>query len=155
MSVLSRKIAATPKRSVDEAWKVIVNMISEQSSEAREILESMTGVSSAIMVDEIPRETPIVVTGKGPRIRIYCVFGEDALLDDNCNEESLVQNPTAEDWHIYLPCAQEDLAWITEALKPVSKFATAYDKNKEIDVEKNVDAENPLTVDTSGFLNKL
>lgn len=155
MSVLSRKIAATPKRSVDEAWQVIVNMISEPSSEARKILESITGASSAIMVDEIPADTPIVITGKGPRIRIYCVFGEDALLDDNCNEESLVQIPTVGDWHIYLPCAKDDLVWVTEALKPASKFVTAYDKDKEPDVEKNVEATNSLTVDTSSFLGKL
>lgn len=155
MSVLSRKIATTPKRSVDDAWQVIVNMVSEPTSEARKILESITGVASAIMVDEIPAGTPIVFTGKGPRLRIYCVYGEDALLDDNCNEESLVQCPTVEDWHTYLPCAQGDLAWITEALKPASKFVTAYDKNKEPDVEKNVEPTNSLTVDTSSFLDKL
>lgn len=155
MSVLSRKIAATPKRSVDEAWQVIVNMVSEPSSEARKILESITGVASAIIVDEIPAGIPIVFTGKGPRIRIYCVYGEDALLDDNCNEEFLVQNPTVEDWHTYLPCAQDDLVWITEALKPASKFVTAYDKNKEPDVEKSVEATNSLTVDTGNFLDKL
>lgn len=155
MSVIARKIAATPKRTVDEAWQIIINMISDQSSDARNILESITGIVSAILVDEIPANVPIVVTGKGPRIRIYCVYGENALQDDNCNEESLVQKPTIDGWHMYLPCDKEELEWITKSLISISKFVTAYDKDKEPDTEKNSDTQSSLTVDTSNFLNKL
>lgn len=155
MSVIARKIAATPKRTATEAWQVVVGMVSDPSSNARKTLESVTGVVSAVIVDEILTDTPIIFTGNGPRIRIYCVYGEDALLDENCNEGSLVQKPTSEDWHVYLPCAEEDLSWITESLKPVSAFVTAYNKDKEPNIEKGDEESQSLTVDTTSFLNKL
>lgn len=155
MSTIARIIAATPKRTADEAWQIIVDLISDQSSEAAKTLRSITGVASAIIVDEVPSNVPIIVIGKGPRLRIYCVYGEDALLDDNCNEESLVQKPTTEDWHIYLPCVQDELDWVTQSLELVSDFVTAYDKDKEPDTEKGADPVEPLTLDKNSFLNKL
>lgn len=155
MSVVARRIAATPKRTATETWQVIIDLVSSSSSEAKKILESIVGVVSAIIVDEITAGTPIVFIGTGPRIRIYCVYGEDALSEDNCNEESLIQRPTDGDWHMYLPCTQEDLAWVTESLKSVSNFITSYDKDKEPDIKDGSKVAESLTVDTNSFLNKL
>lgn len=155
MSTIARKIAATPKRTATETWQIVVDMVSDPSSDARKTLESITGVVSAVIVDEFLADTPIIFTGKGPRIRIYCLYGEDALLDENSNEGSLVQKPTSEDWHVYVPCAEEDLSWITESLKPVSAFVTAYNKDKDLNIEKGEDESQSLTVDTTSFLNKL
>ena len=155
MSVIARRVASTPKRTAADTWQVIIDMVSDQSSTARKTLESIAGVVSAIMVDEVPAEAPIVFTGKGPRIRIYCVYGEETLLDENCNEEPFVQKLTTEDWHMYLPCAKEDWKWVSESLSAVSNFITIYDKDKELDTEKGTDETASLTIDTSSFLNKL
>lgn len=155
MSVIARRVASTPKRTAAESWQLIIDMVSDQSSNARKTLEAITGVVSAIIVDEVPAEAPIIFTGKGPRTRIYCVYGEDALLDENCNEEPLVQKPTAEDWHMYLPYTKEDWTWVSESLSAVSNFITIYDKDKELDTEKGTDETASLTIDTSSFLNKL
>lgn len=153
MSVIARKIAATPKRTADEAWKIIVSLISDQSSDTKKILDSITGIVSAIIVDEVLSDTPIVITGKGPRLRIYCIYGEDALSDDNCDEEPLVQKPTEENWHMYLPCSNEDLGWVTESLKQIINV-TPYDKDKELEIEKSVQRTDSLNIDTNTFLNK-
>lgn len=153
MSIIARKIAATPKRTATEAWEIMVGLISDPSSDARKILDSITGVVSAIIVDEVLSDAPIIITGKGPRLRFYCVYGEDALSNDNCDEEPLIQKPTEENWHIYLPCSNEDLTWITESLKQI-KNVTPYDKDKEPEIEKNGQATDSLSIDTNTFLNK-
>ena len=38
-----------------------------------------------------PRKPPIVVWGGGPRVRVYCVFDEDAITQDGVNEEALAE----------------------------------------------------------------
>lgn len=155
MSAIVRKIASSPKRTAVEVWETICKMISDQSSDTIKVLESVTGISSAIISDEIPKDTPIILVGKGPRVRIYCVYGEDALSEDNCNEYSLIQKPTSGNWHMYLPCNQEDMPWLTEALSIISDSITVYDKEKELNVEKQPEEPKGLTIDPSSFLDKL
>jgi len=154
MSTIARRIAATPKRTAVEAWQVISGIIADQSSPAKKILDSITGVVSAIISDEIPQEAPFVIVGSGPRLKIYCEYGDGALSEDNCNEDPLVQKPVLENWRLYIPSAAEDITWITSALTTVSTFVTAYDKDKELEITDNQNSSQKLTINKTVFLNK-
>src|SRR4030042_4651426 len=128
MTTISRKIIAIPARSASEAWKVIVNLIAPQtdSDAQRELLET-TGIASSLITDEAMKNAPIVVYGVGPRIRIYCLYNEDAITGENASEETLPFSPTEGDWKMSLPCPAEDLDWVQRALKKRSGRITARD----------------------------
>lgn len=155
MSVISKRIAATPKRTAIEAWQIICELVSESSSPARKVLLSASGVAAAIISDEILQSTPIVLTGDGPRLKFYCVYGEDGLSDENCNEESLVKYPTMNAWHVYLPCDSQDLPWINAALVSISSYITAYDKNEALEIEEASENTEALTFDPIIFRSKI
>jgi len=154
MSVIARRIAATPKRTATEVWQLISELIADQSSSAWKDLVSVTGIAAAMIADDIPQSTPFVVVGEGPRVRIYCKYGEDALLGDDCNEDPLAQKPTSENWHVYIPCTAEDLPWVEASLSSISTSIVAYDKDKEPDIEKRVVGSRKLTVNIDTVLKR-
>ena len=156
MSTVARRIAASPKRTATEVWDVISQMLCEKSSDAEKALVSATGVIAGVISEEIPRDTPFVITGSGPRVKIYCQYGEDALDSECCNETPLAQKPMINEWKLYVPCASEDLEWLSLALKNISSSVIAYDKTAEPDipVEKTYDQKG-LTLNKENFLTKL
>jgi hypothetical protein len=79
---------------------------------------------------------PVVVCGSGPRVRIYCLYNEDAVEGDDANEAALSFHPTTGDWKISLPCPADDLSWVRDALKAKSKRITARDMDTAFDVEE-------------------
>jgi hypothetical protein len=110
MSTIARRIRATPERPATEAWDVIVGLVSEPGSTAREELASVSGVASCLIADEAPKESPIILVGVGPRLRIYCLYDEDAVTTQDADERALSWNPTGGNWKMWLPAAREDLA---------------------------------------------
>lgn len=155
MNITAKHIAATPKRTAIEVWQVLYGMISEASSPARQVLTAAGGVAAAIISDEVVKDTPIVLTGSGPRLRFYCVYGEDAVSGDNCNEEPLINCPTINDWHVYLPCNADDLSWVSTTLESISPHITAYNKDKVLDIEKAAEDSSRMTFDPNIFRNKI
>lgn len=79
MTVLARTIRATPHRPADEAWEVIVGLLAPTAGQARDELMRVGGVASSLIASEAPKEDAMVVWGAGPRVRVYCLFGEDAV----------------------------------------------------------------------------
>jgi len=132
MTVIARRFASTPARSAGETWERIVALISCAGSEPRGELEAVAGIAASIIADETPRESPIVVTGEGPRLRVYCVYGEDAIVGDDCDESALTCNPTEGEWCLFLPCSAEDMDWVKRALEQGSTRVRAYDAEKGI-----------------------
>ena len=53
----------------------------------------MAGTACASIASEAPKEAPIVIWGGGPRVRVYCVFDEDAITQDGVNEDALPKSP--------------------------------------------------------------
>ena len=136
MTTIVRRIKAIPSRSASEAWKIIVNLISHQTdSEARRDLLEITGIASSLITDEAMKDVPIVAYGVGPRIRIYCLYGEDAITGEKASEASLPFSPTDGDWEMSLPCPAEDLDWVQRALRKHSGRITARDMASGIDVD--------------------
>ena len=133
MTVVARKFISIPERTASATWSAIIQLLAPDSqSEAALELASVAGIASSLISREA-MTAPVVVCGSGPRVRIYCLYGEDAIEGDDANEAALSFNPTARDWKMSLPCPAEDLSWVQGALNAKSKRITARDMDTAFD----------------------
>lgn len=155
MTVIARQIIAEPVRTASETWKVIVDLLaSDPNDPARNELLAVAGVSSSIIAAEAVKDAPIVVYGSGPRVRIYCLYGDDAIVGDDANESELTSSPTTGDWAISLPCPEDDLEWVQNSLSKRSKRITARDMYTPVnDEEANVNGKS-VSINMEAFLRK-
>ena len=153
MTVFARRIVAAPVRTASDTWAAIVDLLApEPNSQARSELLGIAGVASSLIADEAMK-APIVVYGSGPRVRIYCLYGEDAMTGEEAREESLAFKATEGSWQMSLPCPADDLGWIQEALKKRSSHTSARDMTLAVDEEKseNDEISSTVVVDTEAF----
>lgn len=157
MTVVARRIVATPARPASDAWAVIVELLApDKRSDARRELESVTGIASNLIADEAFESAAGVVYGSGPRVRLYCLYGDKAISGDRASESALAFNPTEGDWRMSLPCPAEDLAWVREALKERSNRITARDMDEDVEEEGDSEgrkASAGFEIDTEAFFN--
>lgn len=156
MTVVVRRIIATPARSASTAWATIVDLLApDQDSDARKELESVAGVASSLISDEAFKNAPSVVYGSGPRVRIYCLYDEESITGDNASESALAFVPTNGDWRMSLPCPTDDLDWVQNTLKKLSSRITARDVNDAVADEnsKSQSSSTSLEIDREAFLN--
>jgi hypothetical protein len=154
MSVIARRIRATPERSGTAAWNVITNLISQCDSLARRELETAAGVAACLIADEAPKESPIVIAGSGPRLRIYCLYGDDAVAGEDANEAPLTWNPTDGDWRMWLPAPREDVEWVSRALARTGRRVAGYDLERgepEGEAARPQGREANLSIDVEAF----
>lgn len=116
MSVVARRFSSSPARIPSATWEAIVNVITVDSDDAKTQLNSIAGIVSSLISDETPLKDAITILGNGPRLRLYCLYGDDAISDE-ANESSLSFNPFNGEWEIYFPVQEADLSWVTKALK--------------------------------------
>ena len=133
MSTVARRIRATPERGASDAWQVIVDLIAPDEGEARRELLGIEGIASSIISTESPKDAPMIVRGKGPRVRIYCLYGEEAICGDDANEAALAESPTVGEWSMSLPADADDVSWGRDALAKKSKRITVRDKSEAVD----------------------
>jgi hypothetical protein len=153
MTVIARRIKATPARTALEAWGVIAELLApEAESQARKELLEIAGVASSLIADEA-MTSPIVVYGSGPRVRIYCLYDEDAILGEDAKETPLAFNATTGEWHMSLPCPEDDLQWVQEALKKKSSRITARDMTTDVEEEEAdaTEGRSQITVNREAF----
>jgi hypothetical protein len=132
-TVASRTFASTPKRDAAQTWAAIVDLLTQgRSGAARNELLAVSAVAASIIADQAPKDAPIVVTCDGPRTRIYCMYDDDAIEGSDANEDPLGFDPLASDWRVSLPCLQEDLSWVQNALKKHSARITAREPDAEV-----------------------
>jgi hypothetical protein len=136
MTVLARTFSSIPKRSALDTWSAIIDLLGRKAgSAARQELESISGIASSLITREA-MTAPIVVHGCGPRVRIYCLYNEDAITADRANEKELAFDATAGDWHMSLPCSADDLAWVSKSLTKKSKRITVRDQAEPYDSDE-------------------
>ncbi len=138
MTVVARRIRATPERGATDAWQVIIDLIAPKAGAARRELLSIDGIASSIISTESPKAAAMVVRGSGPRIRIYCLYDDEAISGDDASEAALAECPTDGDWSMSLPADADDVAWVRDALAKKSKRVTVREKNEAVD-----DGEEP------------
>lgn len=157
MTVVARRIVATPARPASEAWAVIVDLLApDESSDARKELQSIAGIASNLIADEAFAFAAAVVYGSGPRVRLYCLYGNAAISGDGASETALAFNPTEGEWQMSLPCQTEDIEWVREALKKKSSRIKARDTNDDVDGEGDSDerkASAGFEIDREVFFN--
>jgi hypothetical protein len=133
MSVVARRIRATPERGASDAWQVIVDLIAPKDGAARRELLGVEGIASSIISTESPKDAAMVVRGKGPRVRMYCLYDDEAISGDDANEAALADCPTDEDWIMSLPADADDVAWVKDALAKKSVRVTVREKSEAFD----------------------
>lgn len=154
MTIIARRIIAEPVRSASETWEIIVDLLApEAGNKAREELLTATGVASSLVAAEAMKDAPIVVYGSGPRVRIYCLYGEEAIVGENANESKLTTSPVDGDWAMSLPCPEEDLEWVQTALKKRSVRITAREMSTPVDDDNKANAsEKSASINVEAFL---
>lgn len=153
-TIASRAIRSTPHRDAHATWTFIVQLLTQgRSGTARDQLVAVSGIAASLIADQAPRSAPIIVTCTGPRTRIYCVYNDDAVAVADGGEEPLGFDPLHGDWHVSLPCDQDDVAWVQGALKEHGTRITARDSDTYLTLdEEETPEEEALTIDPAGFL---
>ncbi|MFN7995277.1 MAG: hypothetical protein U0Q18_16840 [Bryobacteraceae bacterium] len=104
---------------------MITNLLAPTEGDGRRELSSVQGVACSLISSEAPSADAIVIWGNGPRVRVYCLFGEDAITGEDKAESALASCPTDGEWSLSLPCPEEDLVWVRDELAALSKRVTA------------------------------
>ncbi|HYC49760.1 MAG TPA: hypothetical protein VEB19_01500 [Gemmatimonadaceae bacterium] len=126
MTTVARTFASLPKVYATDTWERIVQLIApDPRSAARTELAAVAGVMCSCITDEALRDDALTVFGSGPRVRIYCVYGDDAMDGDKVQDSPLSFVATDGDWRMSVPCLTEDLDWVSKALAVNSKRVTA------------------------------
>lgn len=148
MTTVGRKFVSVPERTASATWKAISDLlVSDLSSAAAGELASISGIASSLITREA-MTSPIVVYGSGPRVRVYCLYNEDAIEGDDANEGALAFDATAGDWKMSLPCPADDLSWVQRALTSKSGRITARDM--ETSVVEEAETTNSSALPSEG-----
>jgi hypothetical protein len=125
VTVVARRVVSSPVRSATESWGTITNILAPTDGAARKELARISGVACSLIASEAPTNDAIVIWGNGPRVRVYCLFGDAAISAEDKNEDALATCPTEGDWSMSLPCPSEDLTWVQRELVSQSTHITA------------------------------
>tara|TARA_R110000868_G_scaffold78505_1_gene223991 strand:- start:1135 stop:1596 length:462 start_codon:yes stop_codon:yes gene_type:complete len=111
-----RDISSIPRRSAEETWSAIVELVTGDGSVDQDQLMAANSVMASLITDEIFRENHLTMTGVGPRLIVYLLHGTNAMeLGDDVDR--LNWNPTAGDWSLFVPCEDEEFDWAKRILK--------------------------------------
>lgn len=154
-TVVARRVASTPVRTTAQTWDKIMEILApDPRSATRSELIKATGVACASISSEATKDAAIVVWGGGPRVRVYCVFDEDAITGDGVNEDAISKSPTEDDWRMSIPCPPEDVKWSQAKLSAVSSRITARSLEDDVDDDASASASSArsLTINAEEFL---
>jgi hypothetical protein len=151
VTVFARTVRATPFRSADAAWEIIAALLAPEGGEAKSELMKVAGVATSLIASEAMKADKIIVWGGGPRVRIDCLYDDDAISGDNANETKLARSATDGDWRMSLPCQEEDLTWVTAALPKKSSRITARKLGEEPDTNADSGSKAAASINTEAF----
>jgi hypothetical protein len=151
MSTVRRDFRASPERTGSETWEAIVALIApDAKGAARKELSAVHGVAGQLIATEVGKDAAIVVYGSGPRVKIYCLHGDDALTEDEANESSLGFDATSGDWKVSLPAEREDVAWSKAEMAKHSKRISVREKSEAVEESEEEKSATPAAT-TGGF----
>jgi hypothetical protein len=126
-TIVARRYLASPVRLSSAVWREITLLIAQADSSAQAEFDKVKGVASNLINEQALENYPLVVKNKGPRLRVYCLYGENAMDGGDQNEDSLSWNPTANAWHAFLPCLPSEVEEMKRIIAGKSKKFTVYD----------------------------
>lgn len=136
MSVISRRFAACPARTASETWTAIVNVIAADSDTLKTQLMEITGIVASIISEETLANNAITLIGSGPRLRVYCLYNEDAIADDP-NEAALSWKPFENEWEMFFPVEENDHEWVSKLLKEKNARFKTYKAGEKITADED------------------
>lgn len=136
---LRRDVASIPERSAKETWQVITDLVTDLHTVDRPQLDAAASIMESLIADELPATQPIVFKGSGPRVVVYCLYGEDAL-DAGLEVDPLPKRPTSGDWLASAPCEPEDAEWMNDCLRSKAPRISVYDATEGPGEEKDGEA---------------
>jgi hypothetical protein len=140
-TVIARRVTATPIRTSSEVWDVIRRLLSPDSkSHAGAMLKRAGGVACSAIASEVLKQDAIVVYGTGPRIRVYCLYDDDALSGEDASEGELPKTPTEGDWRLSLPVLDEDFEWSARAVEACAPHISVRRAGEEVPDESESDS---------------
>lgn len=152
MTVVARRFLARPVRHASAAWAAITDCVCKSNAQSRKEFEKVKGVASALIASDILQEHPLVIIGSGPRVRIYCLYDEDAISGDDKNEDTFGWDPSEGDWTAYLPCLTEEFDFFKAELAKKTDRILCYDSELGIaDEEESSSKYRSLTIDIEGY----
>ncbi len=154
-TVIARRVASTPTRTAAQTWAKIVELFApDPNSPQRKELALAAGVACSSISSEATKDAAIVVWGGGPRVRVYCLFDEDAITQDDVNEDALPRAPTEGDWRMSIPCLPEDVAWSKANLASGSSRISVRSMDEDVADEEAKAAEAPtsMNINLSEFM---
>lgn len=154
MSVVKRTVVSNPERTSVETWSKITEIVCGQDSEAKKEFEKVSNVTASLLPEEFLKDNPLVVKGSGAQLRIYCLYGEDAISGEDSNEDSLTWDITSKPWMAYLPCSKEEMSWYENTLSDITGKFKVYDLEKGIDkseYQSNNIKETEFVIDEEAF----
>ncbi len=142
-----RDIASIPARSAAETWEAIIELVTGPDSIEPDQLSAARSIMESIIAEEHPASVPIVLKGAGPRVLIYCLYGEDAM-EAGLSVDSLASNPTEGDWRMTAPSEEGDVTWMNRSLSKKAPRISVHDvTDAPADDASEAKAEETLAVD--------
>ncbi|MBS0631619.1 MAG: hypothetical protein JSS11_06870 [Verrucomicrobia bacterium] len=80
----------------------------------------------------MPKSDELVLRGSGPRIRVYCLYDDDAIAGEDANEGKLPEVPTEGDWRLSIPVTEEDYEWSSRDIKACAPYITVRKAGEEL-----------------------
>lgn len=154
-TALARRVASTPVRTASQTWaKIVQILVPDSASAAHTELRKAAGVACASISSEATRDAAIVVWGAGPRVRVYCIFDDDAITGDDVSEDALAKSPIDGDWRMSIPCLPEDVTWSSNQLASASTRISVRAMDEDVEEEETGSsaAASPLTINLAEFL---
>lgn len=155
MSIVARRFAASPARLSSDTWRVITALVCQTDAGSAAEFAKIAGMASCLINDKMFKDAPFVVKNEGPRLKVYCIYGDDALGGEDVNEEKLTWQPTLKTWSAFLPCHVDELEEYQAEFKKISSKFFVYDEQKGLDdeVEKSEGQQicAALSVDWEAF----
>ncbi len=106
MTKYARRFAAVPARTSTQTWRAIVDCLGPPLAD-RTVLDAATNALAIIIAEEVPATKPIVLTGCGPRVSIYTVYGQDSIDGHNVNERPVVGLTFNPGWKLHVPAGSD------------------------------------------------
>jgi hypothetical protein len=110
-----RDLASIPLRSSEETWSEYKKLVTGPSSTDTAQFDAAATVMTSLITDEAFREEPLTLAGVGHRLVVYLLHGHNAL-EAGAGIDKLAWNPTAGDWKLFVPCAEEQFDWVKKTL---------------------------------------
>lgn len=143
LSVSVRKVVACPERTASEVWDFITEMLCHSSQEAAQQFKDVKGGVSSVISDEILENSAIVIKGTGPIVRIYCLYGDDAISGEDKKEEPINWELFKDGWKVYIPCIEEEIDSLKKYLEKKSNRFEVYNKNEKLSFNETKSSSIP------------